>query len=224
MTKQPRTLRDVALAAKARHDGAGGRGLAKVATKHGHTISYGTIDSILAGTYTRKPSVKTLRALAYLAGLPEQDVLEIAGMRAPSTALAEQLPEGVDELGPEERQMLIDMARGLIRQARREQKLVVALRDATERLSHEHDAEDHEQEPRTEADGAQPTPPSPMTRAGESPAHEDDLAARRRARSSDPEPALAPAADDSPSHGRAMRDAQDDAAEAPDADADWDGA
>ena len=221
MTKQPRTLRDVALAAKARHDGAGGRGLAKVAGKHGHTISYGTIDSILAGTYTRKPSVKTLRALAYLSDLPEQQVLEIAGMRAPSNALAEQLPEGVDELGPEERQMLIDMARGLIRQARREQKLVVALRDATERLSHEHDTEDQEQEPRAEAGGAQPTQPSPMNRAGASPA-EDDLAARRRTRPAPADHELAVAADDSPSVGRSMREAQDDAAEAPDAGGGWD--
>ena len=221
MTKQPRTLRDVALAAKARHDGAGGRGLAKVAGKHGHTISYGTIDSILAGTYTRKPSVETLRALAYLSDLPEQQVLEIAGMRAPSNALAEQLPEGVDELGPEERQMLIDMARGLIRQARREQKLVVALRDATERLSHEHDTEDQEQEPRAEAGGAQPTQPSPMNRAGESPA-EDDLAARRRTRPAPADHELAVAADDSPSVGRSMREAQDDAAEAPDAGGGWD--
>ena len=221
MTKQPRTLRDVALAAKARHDGAGGRGLAKVASKHGHTISYGTIDSILAGTYTRKPSVKTLRALAYLSDLPEQQVLEIAGMRAPSNALAEQLPEGVDELGPEERQMLIDMARGLIRQARREQKLVVALRDATERLSHEYDTEDQEQEPRAEAGGAQPTQPSPMNRAGVSPA-EDGLAARRRTRPAPADHELAVAADDSPSVGRSMREAQDDAAEAPDAGGGWD--
>lgn len=89
--------------------------------------------------------------------LPERQVLGIAGMRAPSNGLAEQLPEGVDELGPEERQMLIDMARGLIRQARWEQKLVVALREATERLSHERDTEDHEQEPGTEAGGAQST-------------------------------------------------------------------
>ncbi|MGX0886423.1 hypothetical protein ACUW97_000807 [Kocuria rhizophila] len=214
MTKQPRTLRDVALAAKARHDGAGGRGLAKVATKHGHTISYGTIDSMLAGTYTRKPSVKTLRALAYLADLPEHLVLEIAGMRAPSSALAEQLPEGVDELGPEERQMLIDMARGLIRQARREQKLVVALRDATERLSHEPEPQDQEQEPRAEAGGAQSTQPSPMNRAGESPAAEG---------TAPPVPdEYALAAYDAPSEGRAMRTVQDQEAEASQDGGEWD--
>jgi len=218
MTKQPRTLRDVALAAKARHDGAGGRGLAKVAGKHGHTISYGTIDSILAGTYTRKPSVKTLRALAYLSDLPERQVLGIAGMRAPSNGLAEQLPEGVDELGPEERQMLIDMARGLIRQARREQKLVVALREATERLSHERDTEDHEQEPGTEAGGAQSTQQTPITRAGVSSAAEPASAGRHLAPVSN-EAALA--ADDAPSEGRARRAAQDEAGEAGQDDGHW---
>ncbi|MCT2249415.1 hypothetical protein [Kocuria rhizophila] len=105
------------------------------------------------------------------------------------------------------------------------------IRAATEGADiHEQDAEDQEQEPRAEAGGAQPPQPSPMTRAGESPADEDDLASRRRAREhAGPAEVTHPdvvgyAADDSPSIGRAMRDAQDAAAEGPDADPDWDGA
>lgn len=208
MTKQPRTLRDVALIAKDRHDGAGGRKLALVAKERKHSVSYGTIDSILAGTYTRKPSIKTLKALAYLADIPEAQVFEIAGMRAPSVSVAEQLPEGVDELGPDERQMLIDIARGLIRQTRREQKLIVALRQAQESGPDER-TEEEVTEPRTQG-----TYPPAMSRAGVSPAAAD---------TEPPKPdEYKLAADDTPSEGRARRDIQDTEAEASQDDGDWD--
>ena len=222
MTKQPRTLRDVALIAKDRHDGAGGRKLALVAKERKHSVSYGTIDSILAGTYTRKPSIKTLKALAYLADIPEAQVFEIAGMRAPSVSVAEQLPEGVDELGPEERQLLIDIARGLIRQTRREQKLLVALRQAQESVHDERDAEDYEQEPRTEARGQEPTQPTPMSRAGVSPAHEDASAEGVERNVPMPDE-YALAASDEASEGRALREQQDDAAEGSQDPSEWDG-
>lgn len=99
--------------------------------------------------------------------------------------------------------------------------LLAVVRAMRTESTHEHDVEDHEPEPRAQAGGAQPPLPSPMTRAGVSPAGDDDLASRRRARPADRE--LAVAADDSPSVGRSMRAAQDDAAEAPDADSGWDG-
>lgn len=107
---------------------------------------------------------------------------------------------------------------------RMQDAILHVIRAATEGADiHEHSTEDQEQEPRPEARGAQPTQPSPMNRAGESPAEvDDDLAARRRTRHPEGDVGLAPAADDSPSEGRSMREAQDDAAEAPDADAGWD--
>lgn len=206
MTKQPRTLRDVALIAKDRHDGAGGRKLALVAKERKHSVSYGTIDSILAGTYTRKPSIKTLKALAYLADIPEAQVFEIAGMRAPSVSVAEQLPEGVDELGPDERQMLIEIARGLIRQTRREQKLIVALRQAQE-SGHDERTEEDVTEPRTQG-----TYPSAISRAGVSPAHVDASAEGEVPAVPRPDE-YALAASDEPSEGRALREQQDAAAE-----------
>lgn len=81
------------------------------------------------------------------------------------------------------------------------------IRAATEGAdTHEHDAEDHEPEPRAEAGGAQPTQPSPMNRAGVSPAHDGDEAP--------PLPdEYAFAAYDAPSEGRERRQAQDEAAE-----------
>ncbi|WHF23229.1 hypothetical protein QJS66_02285 [Kocuria rhizophila] len=79
---------------------SGGRGLAKVATKHGHTISYGTDDSILAGTYTRKPSVDAPRPglprRPARAGRPRDRRHARTQHRAGGAAA-----QGVDELGPE---------------------------------------------------------------------------------------------------------------------------
>lgn len=218
MTKQPRTLRDVALIAKDRHDGAGGRKLALVAKERKHSVSYGTIDSILAGTYTRKPSIKTLKALAYLADIPEAQVFEIAGMRAPSVSVAEQLPEGVDELGPDERQMLIEIARGLIRQTRREQKLIVALRQAQE-SGHDERTEEEVTEPRTQG-----TYPSAMSRAGVSPAHVDASAEGEVPAVPRPKDEYALAASDEPSEGRALREQQDADAEDNQTPDDWESA
>lgn len=105
---------------------------------------------------------------------------------------------------------------------RMQDAILHVIRAATEGAeTHEHDTEGQEQEPRAEASGAQPTQPSPMNRAGVSPA-EDDLAARRRTRPAPADRELAVAADDSPSVGRSIREAQDDAAEAPDAGGGWD--
>jgi len=92
---------------------------------------------------------------------------------------------------------------------RMQDAILHVIRAATEGAStHEHDTEDQEQEPRTEAGGAQPTQPSPMNRAGVSPAHDGD---------NDDAPPLpdeyALAAYKAPSEGRDRRQAQDEAAE-----------
>ena len=92
--------------------------------------------------------------------------------------------------------------------------LLAVVRAMRTESTHEHDAEDHEQEPRTEAGGAQPTQPSPMNHAGESPAAED---------TTPPVPdEYALAAYDAPSEGRAMRSAQDQEAEASQDGGEWD--
>lgn len=154
-----------------------------------------------------------LRGIAVALGLPEHIVgraaLASMGLTA-DTSSARTLEDVVRteyQLTDHDRRILLAVVRAMRTES-----------------THEPEPKDQEQEPRTEAGGAQPTQPSPMNRAGESPADEDDLAARRRARIPAEDVAFAPAADDSPSTGRAMREAQDDAAEAPDADAGWDGA
>lgn len=69
MSEEIRTLRDLALAASVRHDGKRGRALGREAAKRGLTLSYTTVDNILAGKYTSTPQRRTVDALAELAGV-----------------------------------------------------------------------------------------------------------------------------------------------------------
>lgn len=123
MQKRPKTLKDVAQAASDNNGGAGGRQLGRIAEKAGLTIAYTTIDKILAGTYTSRPGKKTLEALAQLSGLPLTVVYEAAQMELPQARLADQLPPEVDTLTPEQRKIVIDLARLFVKQNRQYQEL-----------------------------------------------------------------------------------------------------
>ena len=108
----------------------------------------------------------------------------------------------------------------MIRQTRREQKLLVALRQAQESVHDERDAEDHKQEPRTETRSQEPTQPTPITRAGMSPARE--AASAEGVEQDVPRPdEYALAANDELSEGRALRQQQDKAAEGSQDSDDW---
>ena len=123
MQNRPKTLKDVAQAASDNNGGAGGRQLGRIAEKAGLTIAYTTIDKILAGTYTSRPGKKTLEALAQLSGLPLTVVYEAAQMELPQARLADQLPPDVDSLTPEQRKIVIDLARLFVKQNRQYQEL-----------------------------------------------------------------------------------------------------
>ncbi|MGX5360050.1 hypothetical protein [Kocuria sp. KH4] len=151
MTNQPLTLRDIAQAASDRHNGARGRELDRIAKSRGLTLSYTTVDKILNGIYTSRPKRSTLDALAQLAGIPQEKAYEAAGMPLPQTRLQDQLPPDIDELRPDQRKMLIDLARGLLQQNRREQELLRRLAQLEER-------------------GGNAVSTAPITHAGESPA------------------------------------------------------
>lgn len=123
MTSNPTTLRGIAQTAKRRHNNYGGRGLARIAVENQHKITATTIDAILSGKYTSRPSPATLDALAYLSGETKATVYAAAGVPYHNVSLAEQLPPGVDELDVDERQAIIEIARTLVKQSRREQQL-----------------------------------------------------------------------------------------------------
>lgn len=126
MQNRPMTLKDVAQAASDNNGGAGGRQLGRIAEKAGLTIAYTTIDKILAGTYTSRPGKKTLEALAQLSGIPLALVYEAAQMELPQARLADQLPPDVDLLTPEQRRIVIDLARLFVKQNRELDQLQAA--------------------------------------------------------------------------------------------------
>lgn len=114
----PRTLREVALAALAAHEGATGRELDRLARKMGHRISYTTVNHMAAGTYTSRPSRKTLEALAALAKLDPEVVYKAARLPLPMTPLREDLPPDADLLDGSQRRIVVELIRTFAQQNR----------------------------------------------------------------------------------------------------------
>lgn len=110
---EPTSLRQ--LAEKAVNDRKlSGRRLAFLAQDHGFTMTPTTFNHLRAGTYKARPSEDTLRALAWLAGVPEEVAFTLAGRPAPGPPLADELPPGSDYLSPKARKVVIDLLRVLV--------------------------------------------------------------------------------------------------------------
>lgn len=118
MADELRTLQDLARLASERHDGKRGRALGREAAKHGLTLTYTTFDNILSGKYMSTPKRETVDALAVLASVPKETAYRVAGLPLPQAPFAEQLPPDVDTLDADQRRVLIDMARVLVKQNR----------------------------------------------------------------------------------------------------------
>lgn len=112
------TLRDVALAASERLGGVRGRALDREAKKRGLTLSYTTVDKIIAGTYKSKPKPETLNALAELSGIGRDRVYEAAKVPPPAPSLAEELGAAGEQLTPSQRKLVIDTVNLMARQNR----------------------------------------------------------------------------------------------------------
>lgn len=118
MSDEPRTLQDLARLASERHDGKRGRALGRIAAKHGLTLTYTTFDNIYSGKYMSTPKRETVDALAVLASVPKETAYRVAGLPLPQAPFAEQLPPDVDTLDADQRRVLIEMARVLVKQNR----------------------------------------------------------------------------------------------------------
>ena len=90
------------------------RQIAEKAKRAGRRLSYTTLNHMLAGTYKSVPSGDTLRTLAWLAGVSEEVAFTAAGQPVPGPPLADELPDGADNLSPKSRRVIIDMLRVLI--------------------------------------------------------------------------------------------------------------
>ncbi|MCY1656414.1 hypothetical protein OVA21_04150 [Dietzia sp. SL131] len=81
-------------------------------------LNRATIAQILNGSYRKRPTDDTIRAIAYLAGVNDEVAFTAAGRRTPGRPFAEDLPDGVDDLTPKEREAAVYMLRVLVQQRR----------------------------------------------------------------------------------------------------------
>lgn len=81
-------------------------------------LNRATIAQILNGSYKSRPTDDTIRAIAYLAGVDDEVAFTAAGRRTPGRPFAEDLPDGVDDLTPKEREAAVYMLRVLVQQRR----------------------------------------------------------------------------------------------------------
>lgn len=109
-----RSLRDLLNEARAARGNLSGRDLAEAAQKHGFKVTHTTINGLLGGTYKSRPKAETIRAIAWLAGVSEQEAFTAAGLRVPGPPFADELPPDVDYLSPAKRKAVIGLLRVLL--------------------------------------------------------------------------------------------------------------
>lgn len=187
MSDEPQTLQDLARLASERHDGKRGRALGRIAAKHGLTLTYTTFDNIYSGKYMSTPKRETVDALAYLAGVTKEKAYAAAGLPLPLSPFAEQLPPDVDTLDADQRRVLIEMARVLVKQNR----------------------QIHDLERAGDGDGNA----TPNRQAGVSPATSDSTGDNVHELFTPPPPADETAAYHAPNRGRQAKEEQDRDAE-----------
>lgn len=184
---EPRTLRSLVLAAQQQRGGASGRELARAAQKRGFKVTFTTLNAIAAGTYKSKPSPDTIRAIGWLAGVPEKVAFAAAGVPMPGPPFADELPPGVDNLTPRSRRAAIEVLRALVEA---EQKAGGERADRSAPKTPAGDEPASKVHDLNQPDQGDPPPP-PL----------DRLAARNLG---------------TPSRGQQIREQQDDASERPD--------
>ncbi|HJC61966.1 MAG TPA: hypothetical protein H9755_16850 [Candidatus Dietzia intestinigallinarum] len=81
-------------------------------------LNRATIAQIVNGSNRKRPTDDTIRAIAFLAGVDDEVAFTTAGRRAPGRPFAEDLPDGVDDLTPKEREAAVYMLRVLVQQRR----------------------------------------------------------------------------------------------------------
>jgi hypothetical protein len=107
------------------------RQLAMQAKAAGYKIVGTTLNAIESGTYKSTPSDDTIRAIAWLAGVGDETAFMAAGRRVPGPPFAAELPPGVDDLSPKEREAVIGLLRVLVAQRQELDNEDTSTQDAT---------------------------------------------------------------------------------------------
>ncbi|MBB3752395.1 hypothetical protein FHT44_004907 [Mycolicibacterium sp. BK634] len=82
----------------------------------GMAINYTTASSILKGKYGSRPTPETIRAVAWLAGVKEEEAFAAAKHPIPGEPFT--LPDGADELEPGERKAIFAVVQQFVAQRR----------------------------------------------------------------------------------------------------------
>lgn len=108
------TLQGLIDKAQQRHGTTSTPKLAEIAQKKGHKLNHTTISQIRSGKYRSEPAEDTLRAIAFLAGVPYRVAYEAAGLGVLNSPFVDQLPRDVDRLTPKQRTAVLAIIRLLI--------------------------------------------------------------------------------------------------------------
>lgn len=103
------TLAELLERAAARHNNASGRRLADIAQQAGIEVSHATLNRIRNGTYKSTPSDSTIRAIAHLAGVPEESAFTAAGATPPESLYTP--PAEAERLDQRQRKALDELIR-----------------------------------------------------------------------------------------------------------------
>lgn len=106
------TLAELLEQAAARHNNASGRRLAEIAQQAGIDVSHATLNRIRNGTYKSTPSDATIRAIAYLAGVNEENAFRSAGTLPPESAYVP--PPEADRMDQRQRKALDELIRAFV--------------------------------------------------------------------------------------------------------------
>lgn len=135
---EPNTLNELLDLAVQKQGTDSGRELARRAQSQKFEIVHTTINGIRKGSYRSAPSDDTIRALGWLAGVGDEAAFTAAGRRLPGPPFADELPPGVDDLSPKEREAVIGLLRVLIAQRQEIQGYDEITQPRTQEGSSEH--------------------------------------------------------------------------------------
>lgn len=113
MAKTSKSLMDLIEIAVKRNGGASGRRLAEVAQQAGHDISHATLNRLRQGTYASRPTDASIRAIAYLAQVPEATAFAAVGVRPPAADRYE-LPAEAQRMDTRQRRALDELLRAFV--------------------------------------------------------------------------------------------------------------
>ncbi len=111
--KTSKSLMDLIEVAVKRHGGASSRRLADLAQRAGHHVSHNTLNRLRQGTYASRPADASVRAIAYLAEVPETVAFAAIGVRPPS-AERYQVPDEAQRMNAQQRKALDALLRAFV--------------------------------------------------------------------------------------------------------------